>query len=666
MAYIHPTYESCFDHLQAQDIVQAIIQLIRPGQVKRISQAEAKLDDFTAWLQQHEDYRLRLREAITHLVADSDLTYTFAESGLLAGSSFFAEFNRRLTDKFLPHLLPHNDLRIHIRKVFYRSNDYKWMQQINSSSWINLLNVLQLDIVLQDAAHLQQLTDAGEQVSLRLAAMGIDSRMTQHYGEVLQPVNAFTEQYAAWSRFKDEILHPESAANIPAAFSRLTQAIDAAIRQVKEVRRLKKTKGTSLQQTFLIARMQQQLERLQIIATILDPATDVSMPLNVQFWLRLVANENTQNRLRSLFSSNVSFLAYQIAEHSSKTGEKYISNNSKEYKQFIGAAAVGGVIISVAALIKVGLTNLHLPYFWASFSYGFNYALAFVIIHFVHGTIATKQPALTASTLANAIGNDATNAQQIAPLIAQVGRSQFASLIGNLMIVAPLTMLIGWGFHALFGTHVVDATSAPLLLQDVQLSIRNIWYAAIAGVLLFGSGIISGYFDNLVIFGNIPTRIKHHKKLRGLLGEKTTNKLAHYIEKNLGAIMGNVLLGFGLGFMIFFGKILGIPLDIRHVTISTGFFGFSSVGLDFHLTLSQLLWALAGLMGIAFTNLAVSFALALYVAMKSRGIATVELGPIVSTTLRHFIKHPLHFFIPPRRSKKAKLAAGALADQSLK
>jgi site-specific recombinase len=128
-------------------------------------------------------------------------------------------------------------------------------------------------------------------------------------------------------------------------------------------------------------------------------------------------------------------------------------------------------------------------------------------------------------------------------------------------------------------------------------------------------------------------------------------KMARYVEHNLGAIMGNVLLGFGLGFLVFFGKILGLPLDIRHVTISTGFFGFSLFSSGFQIGMGKWVWCIAGLAGIAFTNLFVSFSLALFTALKSRGVSSKQLLPLAKLTLKYFLKFPLYFFYPPKEDR---------------
>jgi site-specific recombinase len=523
------------------------------------------------------------------------------------------------------------------------------------SSWFVFFKTMKLNVHFQNAEQYKQLVTAAETLSYRIAALGLDRRITQKAGKILNPHNAFIEQNKEWLRFSaltgKELVNQDHSYS----FSRMMQWIDMGLRQIKAFRKQKREKGTSLQQTFLVERLEQHLLRLQTILTIIDPSVEVNPQQYTNYFKEVVENENTHSNLRVFLSRNFYFLAYQISEHGSRTGEKYITNNFKEYRQFFWSAVIGGFIITLAAFLKVQLTNLHQPYFWASFSYGLNYAIAFSVIHFLHGTIATKQPALTASTIASSLDNTnpkSPSLHNLTVMISKVARSQFASLMGNLVVVLPLSIGIAWAFHAISGHHIIPASEIDKTLDTVKPHIANIWFAAIAGVWLFFSGIVSGYFDNMVIYGDIPRRMLHHRRLNRMFGEKLLSRIAGYIDNNLGALMGNVVLGFGLGFMIFFGKIFGIPLDIRHVTISTGFFGFGWFSGEFSLSWEMVVWCVSGLAMIALTNLLVSFSLALFTALKSRSVSSSAVLPLLKQTLHYLVRHPFDFLIPPKKERE--------------
>jgi len=634
--------------------LKSLVDTIRPPRRKKIL-AEENIVQLTSLILADKNLQYRISTAITKIVTKADLQYIFSESGLVTGSGFFAELSQKITEKILPTLLPKNDLRNHVRKIFSKKWDYKWIYQVQEQVWINLFRSINLNISFDSPAQQQQLIHAAEVLSYRIAALGLDKRIVQKAPEIILPLNAFTAQNKIWQLYRHAINTGDTVLRLE-YFQQLDSIIARGLLQIEEIRHTRKEAGTSLQQTFIIERICQQLERLQIIITIIDPMVDVSTYAYTDYFKEIVESENTHKQLGSFLSLNFSTLAYQIAGHGGRTGEKYITNNLREYRQFFRSAAIGGVIISLAALIKMWLGHYTLAPFWASFLFGINYAIAFVVIHLIGGSIATKQPALTASAIATALDNTTPRSPSLnnmALMVGKVFRSQLASLMGNLLVVFPLTIFIAYLVHKATGEHLVNPAKALHVLEDTQPSIRNIWYAAIAAFLLFMSGIISGYFDNLVIFGKIPERIRAHRRFTYILGAKGTIKLANYIDNNMGALMGNIFLGFALGFIIFFGKIFALPLDIRHVTISTGFFGFTAFAQDFAFTKLQWLYYLAGLVCIAFTNLTVSFGLALYVAMKSRKVPTRQLLTLTKVTGRYFLRFPGDFFFPPKRERQS-------------
>ena len=70
-----------------------------------------------------------------------------------------------------------------------------------------------------------------------------------------------------------------------------------------------------------------------------------------------------------------------------------------------------------------------------------------------------------------------------------------------------------------------------------------LFHAAIAGVYLFLSGLIAGYYDNKAIYRQIPQRLAAVPWLNRLLGEARTRRFAHYVEHNLGGLAGNFYFG---------------------------------------------------------------------------------------------------------------------------
>ncbi len=203
------------------------------------------------------------------------------------------------------------------------------------------------------------------------------------------------------------------------------------------------------------------------------------------------------------------------------------------------------------------------------------------------------------------------------------------------------------------GQHFVSPEKAQYLLADID-PIRSgaVFYAAIAGVCLFLSGLIAGYHDNLAIYNKIPQRLLALRSLQKLLGVARLTRVANYIENNLGALAGNFYFGCLLGGMSAIGVLFGLSFDIRHIAFSSAFVGFAAFGLDFALTWQAVAYVALGLALIAFMNLTVSFALALYVAMKSRKIRFKQWRAFIRQFASRLNQQPGEFIMPPKKSQE--------------
>ena len=92
----------------------------------------------------------------------------------------------------------------------------------------------------------------------------------------------------------------------------------------------------------------------------------------------------------------------------------------------------------------------------------------------------------------------------------------------------------------------------------------------------------------------------------------------------------------------------GLPIEVRHVTLSTGQLAAALGAEGWGLLKQGAFWWCAG--GIVFTgalNLAVSFTLAFRVALRSRGIRLKERGRIYASLRRRVFTQPGSFVRPP-------------------
>jgi len=263
-------------------------------------------------------------------------------------------------------------------------------------------------------------------------------------------------------------------------------------------------------------------------------------------------------------------------------------------------------------------------------------------IHITGGVLATKQPAMTAATLAAALGdanNEHKDLEGLASVIIRILRTQLGALFGNYLTSFPVAVLIVFPFLAT-GHALATPYKALTLIQGIHpwLSL-SFMYAAIAGVCLFISGLVCGLADNWFAFNQIALRWEN------LFPGRYGTHFANYFRKNFGIWVGNITLGFMLGSMSSVGAIMGLPLDIRHVTFASGSFGVGWIHQRAMLpwNLFALLAASVFVMGLI--NLAVSFSLSLFVATKSRRLKFSQGRTLVWLLLKRIARNPTQLFL---------------------
>jgi site-specific recombinase len=374
----------------------------------------------------------------------------------------------------------------------------------------------------------------------------------------------------------------------------------------------------------------------------------------------LITTSNRRYSIIYLIDNNTKLLSRKVTENASRVGEHYISTDRAGYRQMFKKASIGGFVIAFMATTKIVTYNLVLAPIGRAFLNSMIYGLGFVFIHVIHGTVATKQPAMTAAAIASTIsegsGKKSHQLTKLSELIVDILRTQFIAIMGNVMLAIPVALIISFAWLQYSGTPMIDSDMADHLLHDLDpFHSLALPHAAIAGVYLFLSGLIAGYYDNLAVYNHVGARIQRHRLLKSILPKSWLQRLGDFVEANLGAIMGNFLFGVFLGSTATIGFIFGLPIDIRHIA-------FASANLAhglFNLSADQISWSviLISVLGVALigmVNLIVSFSLALFVALRSKEVRFFEWGRLTKLIFGHIISHPSDFFWP--RDKPMKYA----------
>lgn len=633
------------------DLIVELVDAIRPRQHSDARAATNAIISLTHLLEHSPTYSTLLRYAVLSLFKQHRTSSLFADLGIQPHTGFFTEMKRRISHKLLPEAIDKRYLIDVFAQVFSDANDESWVQAVPDAIWQNLFKVLAFEqlAVEQRNVGFDACKQALEVLSYRLAASGLEREFVLSNPDVDYHLSPFIAQQKEIANL--EFHAPDFLTQIDQILVMLSQCKMV----ISKIRKNSAQTGTSIHLTFLLQIMSQQIDRMTMLVEVLRNYSISDEQLNhVQLLKTLVSAECHKNDVGMYWRQNVEILALRVTENASRTGEHYITQNKSEYYALMRSAMGAGVIIAIMAMIKIMVSHLHLPPLTEAIIYSLNYGIGFVIIHILHFTVATKQPAMTAAAIAASIDDSdgkTASLDRLVKLIAQTIRSQVVAIFGNVSVAVPTAIFIAWIILMLTGEHFVSPEKAHhLIYTDIHpWQSGALVYAAIAGVCLFLSGQIAGYHDNIAVYNKVAQRLKAVRWLQIILGASFLTKVADYIENNLGAIAGNFYFGCLLGGMAGLGVLLGLPIDIRHIAFSSAFVGFAIVGLEFNLAINTILLALISVLLIGVVNLVVSFGFALYVAMRSRKLTFAQWPGLIKLVLVRLNNHPEEFLLAPSK-----------------
>jgi len=643
-------------------LFRELFDTVRPQSPDDAATAALRYRELIDFLAAHPAHCASARTALLQLFGSSKQRSFFAESGLLPATGFFTELWRKVTQRLLPEVRDADSLRTAVTQVFHDRNDYRWLEQVPEEHALEFWKLLDMREVRNDPAMLQMLgeiLDALQSVSYRVSATGLDAELAHAWPAIEKGESPFIAQnielQALIQAYRNSLADPQA----PAIDEKhLLVLLDQCRETVKKVQNAALTAGTSLRLNFMLVRLTQHLDRLDtLIQLVAARYHDHPGEALMRSWAALVRSaicgEISRGSVRRHFSDLFGLLALRVTKNASRTGEHYITTDRRGYFGMWGSAMGAGVIVGFMALIKILAAKLNLPPLIEGLAYSLNYALGFMLVHILHFTIATKQPAMTAAAIAETIneaGGRLREVERLGTLVIDVIRSQFAAICGNVLIAFPVALSIGL-LLSQSGLNPVTPDKAAVLLRELSpLHSLALLHAGVAGIWLFFSGLISGYFDNKAAYDRIGLRVAGLTWLRRLVGEQRAGALGGYIDRNLGGLMGNFFFGFMLGLTGTFGHLFGLPLDIRHITFSAANLAYGAVGLDFAMSAGLWLHCVLGVALIGLINLTVSFALALWTALRAHGVRIAHAGALLRYVATQFNSAPVQFFYPPKKT----------------
>ncbi|MGK7649614.1 recombinase [Capnocytophaga sp. G1920] len=609
------------------------------------------------------------KEKLHKVFANKQKVILFTDAGLLNSVSFFKELRRRISRQLLPDQPSEENIQYILNQLFYRPSDVKWVHQIPLDNWKELFDILAVSTFYEDSESKttsKQILLAIMILSQRMGGLALQTdvrRMVPEYAHLNSPFIALDDELnnlaRTLSKEDNPYLYIQDHELDYKQLNILAGQCEDFVNKA-DANTSKYGVSFSVNQTLLLIR--QQIKRIKRLYNYLFIEKEADKcEKTIAFYLDMVKTNSKKNNIRKLIDDSVYNITYEITNYTGKTGEHYITSTTGEYFKMLKTALWGGVIVGFMCLVKLYMSmQPDQSDFFRALNYSFNYAIGFVLIYLTGSTLATKQPAMTASTIAKTLeslsDNDNNKEKQkhyteFSTLFTRLFRSQFIAFVGNVFGAFPVSMLLAIGMSYLSGYNIATKKSLHLL-EDL-----NIWHtpvflhACIAGIFLFLSGIIAGNVASVNNFNNFYYRLSEHPFLKGFFGKVRMQRVANWMQQKWPSVVSNIWFGVFMGSAWAIGHFFGLPIDIRHITFASGNLAYGLYGMNFIISLENIFWCILGIGIIGFGNFIVSFGLSLWIALRSREVPASELKYLGRCVWRAFKARPRAFFFPVKEKE---------------
>ncbi len=601
-----------------------------PGSVGH--EALSRLEMLVVTLERIPAAQRRFQGTLHSVLSQTRAIKLLGEIGLPNDRGLLAETTDRVSRWVLPEPPAEHELFMLVGRIVRKVSDLDWLGPAADPLLHRLAEVS--GKAWEPIRH--SVMDAISLISTRIAALGMS--------------DAFRSRTVTTTIRESPLYHLTRAHP-----EQMPPLIEAARKHLDHVKLALEERGVSINVVYSLDSIERGLSRIELLLPFADGSDGIEPTYEIRAVIAAIGRGLVGGRsFKQLLSDNLRLLARKVIERAGRTGEHYVTSSRREYFKML-ASALGGGVLTLGTAVSKYLVK------WGEFAPFFDgvlssavYAGSFIIMQLVGFTLATKQPSMTAAALAGTIRESSGPGRldALVPLIARIARSQFAAAVGNVSGVIVTALAFDALFNLVRGESFLGPeTSVTVIKSFDPLGSGTIFFGALTGVLLWISSLFAGWFENWIVFRRLPEAIEHHR-FGKRLGKARMARWARFLEHQAAGLGGSVALGTLLGMVPVFGKFFGLPLDVRHITLSTGSLtlSVSSLGVSGTET-GMFISAAAGIVVIGILNFGVSFTLALVVALRARDVPRGERRTLPLAVFRRFVRRPLEFFYPPREPK---------------
>ena len=593
------------------------------------------------------DVRRGLQDTFADILSETEGVNLFGETGIPGDRGFISELTDRVMGRVLPEPSDDHDLARLVSRLYASRKNAESFHLLAPELFHRIVVALAPGDRPEIWAPLKTaFADGFRLLAIRVQAQGLSSKLRARS----HPVSVAQSPFHLLALTSHALMDAWRAGEDLSVLARSWRELCLACRaETAEVSRRLESDGVSVDIVYGLEVLERCLSRMEGMIDIIErPQGTARNEAMHRLLAELIVAAHDDRSIRHLIRGNLQMLQRKIVDRSGKTGEHYVAHSRREYRFIWLAAAGGGLLTVLTAAVKLKVTHSGMPLFVEGLLSGLNYAVSFMLLHHFHLILATKQPAMTAATLATLLRsrNRTERLDRMVEFTVRICRSQFAAAMANVSVIFIGAFLFNFIWRGALSHNYLGTKEAQYVFETLSpVNSGTVFYAALTGVILWMAAMIGGWMDNWAVYHRLPQAIADHR-LGERFGRRHMVHAAGIVSRNMSGWATNISLGFLLGLAPVIGQFLGLPIDVRHVTLSSGMLAFACAGLRGWFSTGWFFWALAGVATMFVLNLSVSFFLSLYTASRAYNLARRELAVLGARLLHRFVQHPLDFVLP--------------------
>jgi len=590
-------------------------------------QRTERLIQFTDTVDAHPE-REKIRNAFREFWSHHSYVRVISEAGLPDEIFLLRELYARAAKRFMPEDEVQGDLYVLLDSLGLEQRDAVWLASLPESQVRWWADIVRLTVPSMLAScKILALRAANVALARDMLILASDDDITKssffHLPALVESVVLNPKEFPAWERQRD-----------------------ACVAQLREFNEQLERTGTSAGLVFRVRLLRSYLWRIDQVLGLRQPGADAR-----QFAVSIVRGFASQRRIKTIAGTTFRRLARSLVEKTGRVGVHYIVQSPGHWRVMGAGAIMAGIVTCFTAVMKYTISAriVHAPLLLA-LGYSVNYAASFLLMQWGGFFLASKMPAATAATLVDAMEDPAKD--HMASLRA-ISQAQTVVTLGNLLGAIPGSIAIDRIWRAVSGhPFLTQAEAIHGVHSVIPHQSPTIAFAIVTGVLLWLSSLATGWVANYVVMSRLESAISNSLRLRRRLGFRGEARLADWVAHHAAGSAGYIALGFLLGTVPVLVTLFGIPLEVRHVTLSAASLGYALDAMRFYggMERREIVFSLLGILLIGILNITTSFALSFLLAVRARDVQAEKARSFLREVGRELLASPGSFVLPSRKA----------------